>query len=114
IGNLKYVDFKRKRKRKTDKLTILYLPTYAEYSSIEIIGPELKKLEKYYNIIIKPHHGTEYLKNEIEQNRMKFLRNNFQNIYSSTDSLLDLLNECDVVITDQSGAVFDAICTKKP
>lgn len=114
IGNIKYIDFKQKRKIKSNKLIILYLPTYAEYSSIEIVGPELKKIEKEYNIIIKPHHGTEYLKNEVEQNRMNYLKNNFNNIYSSTDSLLDLLNKCDIVITDQSGAIFDAICTKKP
>ena len=114
IGNLKYLNFKCKRQKAKDKLTILYLPTYADYSSIEILGPELKKIENEYNIIIKPHHGTEYLKNEKEQNRMNYLKKNFKQIYSSTDSLLDLLNKSDVVITDQSGAVFDAICAQKP
>ncbi len=114
IGNLKYINFQSKKRTKNNKLTILYLPTYAEYSSIKLLGPELKKIEDKYNIIVKPHHGTEYLKNEIEQKRMDYLKKNFKNIYFSTDSLLDLLNKSDVVITDQSGAVFDAICTKKP
>ena len=90
------------------------MPTYRNYSSIENVAPKLNQLKDRFNIIIKPHHGTEYGIDELEQKRMKYLNENFKNIFSSKYSLLDLLNKCDIVITDQSGAVFDAIYVKKP
>ena len=114
IGNIKYLNYKNKQMKKNGKKTILYLPTYGKYSSIETIRPMLELLKEKFNIIIKPHHGTEYEIDELEQKRMKYIKNNFKNIFSSTYSLLDLLNNCDIIITDQSGAVFDAVCAKKP
>lgn len=114
IGNIKYLNFKENEKKHKKKLTILYLPTYGAYSSIKLVSPELNKLRDTYNILIKPHHGTEYLENELESKHRDILKSNFNNILSSKHSLIDLLNKCDVVITDQSGAVFDAICVKKP
>lgn len=114
IGNIKYINFKTNKKESNKKKTILYLPTYGNYSSIDTLAPMLIKLKDKYDILIKPHHGTEYGINEIEKQRFTYLRNNFENIYSSTYSLLELINICDIIITDQSGAVFDAICVKKP
>ena len=45
---------------------------------------------------------------------MQFLKNNFNTIYSSKDSLEKLMEKCDLVISDLSGAVFDSICLGKP
>lgn len=114
IGNIKYLNYKKQNRNIKTKKSILYLPTYGNYSSIENVAPKLNQLKNKFNIIIKPHHGTEYGIDELEQKRMKYLKENFKNIFSSKYSLLDLLNKCDIVITDQSGAVFDAIYVKKP
>lgn len=113
IGNLKYLNTKI-NKKKNNKKTILYLPTYSTNSSIEILTKELTKLKHKYNIIIKPHHGTEFLNNDIEKNRRELIKKNFENIYSSKTKLEELLNIADIVISDMSGAVFDAVSLNIP
>lgn len=113
VGNLKYLNTKI-NKMKNDKKTILYLPTYSTNSSIEILVKELIKLKHKYNIIIKPHHGTEFLNNDLEKNRRELIKKNFENIYSSKTKLEELLNMADVVISDMSGAVFDAVSLNIP
>lgn len=114
IGNLKYLNTKLKPNKIKQKKTILYLPTYGDNCSIDKIGKEIALLNGKYDIIVKPHHGTEYLNNPIETQRMQFLKNNFNTIYSSKDSLEKLMEKCDLVISDLSGAVFDSICLGKP
>lgn len=115
IGNIKYLNSKIEEvEKKNKKKTILYLPTYSNCCSIEKIGNDILLLKKHYNIIVKPHHGTEYLTNSLETSRMEFLKRNFDKVYSSTDSLEEIMKKCDLVISDLSGAIFDAICLKKP
>lgn len=114
IGNLKYLNTKQRPNKIRQKKTILYLPTYGDNCSIDKIGKEIALLIDKYDIIVKPHHGTEYLNNSIEKQRMHFLKNNFNKVYSSKDSLEKLMERCDLVISDLSGAVFDSICLGKP
>jgi len=113
IGNIKYLNTKISKRNELKK-TILYLPTYGKESSIDNLIKYLKKLKDQYEIIIKPHHCTEYLENKLEKTRMKNLKNNFENIYSSKAKLEDLIDKCDLIISDMSGAIFDGICLKKP
>ena len=114
IGNIKYLHYKAIKNKHQKKLTILYLPTYGDYSSISLVSPELAKIKNDFNIVVKPHHGTEYLKNELEIKHREILKSHFDHILSSKTSLIELLNKSDIVITDQSGAIFDALCVKKP
>ncbi len=114
IGNIKYLKTKTVPRENIEKKTILYLPTYGDLCSIEEITEELLKLKNEYNIIIKPHHATEYKQNEQEENRRKFIKEHYENVYSSKEKLENLLNKCDVVLTDTSGAIFDAVSLKKP
>mgnify|MGYP005793789685 CR=1 FL=1 len=114
IGNIKYLHYKAIKNKHQKKLTILYLPTYGDYSSISLVSPELAKIKNDFNILVKPHHGTEYLKNELEIKHREILKSHFDHILSSKTSLIELLNKSDIVITDQSGAIFDALCVKKP
>lgn len=114
IGNIKYLNTLKTKRTKREKKVILYLPTYGDYSSIDIVGPELVKFLKDYDIFVKLHHGTEFLKNNVENKRRKFIKENFKYVFASKDSLYELINECDIVLTDPSGAIFDAICLDKP
>ena len=114
IGNIKYLKFEKDNK-KNDKINLLYLPTYGEDSDMETIIPRIAKLKNRYHLAIKAHHGTNYLTNNEETNRRQLIENNFDTIYSSEDSLLKLLADTDIVIADnESGAIWDAICTKVP
>lgn len=114
IGNIKYLN-EKKLEKSNSKKTLLYLPTYGDLSSIELVIPELTKMQSDYNILIKPHHCTEYLANEDETRRKNKIYTNFpkNKIFSSKYPIEDLINQSDLIITDLSGAIFDAICLKK-
>lgn len=99
------------KNKKKGKKKILYLPTYGQDSSLDSLTENLAKLQDTYDISVKLHHGTEYLENESERrNKVRAL---FQNVYTSKDDLATLLLDTDVVISDRSGAVFDAISLQK-
>lgn len=115
IGNIKYLNFKKNKNHKeNEKKNLLYLPTYGEDTNIEKVVSSLNKIKKKYNLSIKAHHGTNYLENAVERNRKKLIEDNFDNIYTSEDSILELLKDADVVISDNSGAIWDAVCSGTP
>ncbi|MDD2518770.1 MAG: class I SAM-dependent methyltransferase [Bacilli bacterium] len=105
VGALKFLNFSKKKKRsKSSKIKVLYLPTYGKQSSIEDLHEELFSSSEEFDIVIKPHHGTTFL----ETKRMELL-NKFTNVYDHKKSLKELLLQTDVVISDGSGAIFDAV-----
>ncbi len=107
VGAIKF--YKIKKKKLNKKKTILYLPTYGEYSSIDKLYYALEKLQDEYNVIVKLHHGTTFL----EPERVKLFKN-FKNVYDHKASMKKLFSEADMVISDSSGAIYDAIATKTP
>ena len=111
VGELKMLSYHRKT-GKNDKLVLLYLPTYSETASIQQVAPQLKKLEDKYEILIKAHHGTTALKGEAANREI--LRNSFSKIYDEKTPLYDLLGQADVVLSDNSGAIYDALVAGVP
>ncbi len=106
VGDLKYEHF-TKRKIEREKPTLVYLPTYGDNCSIERILPLLDELKEHYYVISKVHHGTNFLVNEKE--RAERLRASSDEFYDSHKSLAELLEIADIVLTDASGSVFDAL-----
>ena len=111
IGEPKLLGYK-KTAVQHKKPKLLYLPTYSELSSINDAVPELKKLSNKYEIIAKAHHGTSYLTNETEHRDI--LLRTFTKVYDAKTPLYDLLAEIDVVLSDNSGAICDAIAAGVP
>lgn len=111
IPNMKYFDFKKK-KYDYKKKVLLYLPTYGKFSSIDIISDELSSLRNEYYVIVKAHHGTTFLRNE--KNRIDKLKINADEFYDCFTDLQDLLSYADIVLTDNSGAIFEAMYTNTP
>ncbi len=111
VGRLSYIGFK-KQKKTTKKKTILYLPTYGDFNYIEEVIEQLEKLSKKYDIITKEHHGTNYLYSE--DSKSKRLQNAISKFYNSSHPLSDLLEKADVVLTDNSGSIFEALYTSVP
>lgn len=95
----------------TNKKTILYAPSWGELSSFSLYITEMAKLAESYNVLVKLHHNTLLLANK-HQNYEK-LYPNLHFFYESED-LLSLISIADIVISDFSGAIFDAIFGKKP
>lgn len=111
VGNLKFVHFKHK-KMKTKKKVLLYLPTYGDLNSIQMCADELSKLKDKYYIITKSHHGTNYF--DYEENNEEKLETLFDEHYSSKESIVELLEKADVVLSDNSGSISEAICAQVP
>ena len=92
------------------KPTLLYVPTWGALSSEEIIIPQLLQFLSQYNIIYKPHHMT-------FMSRYDFISNlsRASEIQIATEdvSLMELLKIEALIISDNSGAIFDALHLNK-
>lgn len=100
------------RNPKKGKPNLLYLPTYGTLSSIDELLETLKELKTNYNLIIKLHHGTTFLNDE--KNRVNELKYIADECYDLTTSLSELLAKSDVVLSDNSGAIFEALYNNIP
>ena len=98
--------------RKLDsKQTILYLPTYTKFSSFEKFIDTIISLSDKYNIIVKLHHMTF----TGEANRLCRILSHPELIvlgdYFDSQPLYKL---ADIVLVENSGAVYDALLIEKP
>ncbi|WP_282198845.1 glycosyltransferase [Collibacillus ludicampi] len=110
IGPIRFAEFKQVDKnRRVGKRRLLYLPTYGSACSIEHLEKEFKNIHDQYDITIRLHHGTLFL----EPERVK-IANRIGKVADYDRSLAELLQETDVVLSDGSGAIFDAIANDIP
>lgn len=91
------------------KKTVLFLPTHGDLCSIDDLAVQLKKIPADYNIITKVHY---YWRREPE--RLKKLQHPNIILLSDGADLLTLFKISDVVLADNSSAIFDAILADKP
>ncbi len=111
IGNLKFKNFK-KIKNNTNKKIILYLPTYGNSSDIDYTIDIIKLLRKKYTVYVKAHHGTDFLVSE--RQKLELLKKSCDKFYESSENMISLLQDVDLVLSDNSGAIFDAIYSETP
>lgn len=94
------------------KKTVLYLPTHTieePLSSFHAAIKELENIEKDFNVLVKLH----YLISFDEQESVEKLRASGHLIFDENDDILPLLKIADIVVSDNSGAIFDAILADK-
>lgn len=91
--------------------TVLYAPTWGDLSSVDIFAEAIADLQSFYNVIVKLHHNTYLLEKRRLQNIVKFLP-----VASNTQTceLHALIDLADLVVSDYSGAIFDALLHNKP
>lgn len=102
----------KKVRARAEKPRLLYLPTYGHVEDDKKSFKAIYELKKYYSIVIKSHHGTRHLKNESD--RLLRQKDLADEIYDENTELVDLLKSVDVVLSDNSGAIFDAIYSGVP
>jgi glycosyltransferase involved in cell wall biosynthesis len=101
-----------------NKKTLLYMPTHSELSSLEFAATAIAQLTGSYNLIIKYHP----LSLTAETERLETFRRTIAKYDPNAkpiwvDDTIDnqhLLFVADAVISDNSGAVFDALLVDKP
>jgi hypothetical protein len=94
-----------------NKKTILYMPTWGALSSMTVFGEAIARLADDYNVIAKVHHKTD--SHEMSR-KMSLTEQGVQDIFGASDDMLHLLREADLVLSDFSGAIFDALNVGKP
>ena len=92
-----------------NKKTILYMPTWGDLSSFDLYIEAILSLSDIYNILIKLHHNTDFL----ETKRVSTLNKKNIHFLGANDDSLELISVCDLVISDYSGAIFDALYCDK-
>ncbi len=90
--------------------TILYLPTHGDLSSVDELASSLKHLADEFNVIVKLHY---FIMHE-EPERVVMLNDSRITLYGDDTDLLPLLKVADVVVSDNSSAIFDALLADKP
>lgn len=91
-----------------NKKKLLYCPTWTDISSINEFVLNIERFTSVYQVIIKLHHGNDkLLVKELNQYSDVY-------IFGEETDLFDLLSKSDVVLTDYSGAIFDAMLFRKP
>lgn len=92
------------------KKTLLYAPTWGDLSTSEIYLDEILALTDEYNVILKLHHNTDLL----EKERRGKMSASAPISFGANANLLDLMAVSDIVLSDYSGAIFDALYCKLP
>lgn len=111
IPYFKFSNFKKLKHH--GKPNLLFLPTFGGVSSIEDIdNSTINTLKRKYNVIVKAHHAVQY--KDGESDNYEKIKNIADDFYESDTPLLALLAEADVVLSDNSSAIFDAIYAEIP
>jgi len=92
-----------------DRKTVLFCPTWGGLSSFEWFRRSLDGLLADYRVIVKLHHGIS-LSNEYHYND---LSDDHIFLCDETADLFNLFPVSDLVISDYSGAIFDAMLAEK-
>lgn len=123
VGNLKFCGWdyrltpsqKEEAKRylglDSERPVALYMPTYGELGSFDELVEPLARLSDHYQILIKGHHNDEK-SGLLWMSKAKRLGH--KHLYSGGHDQVELLKAADVVVSDFSGAAFDAVYAKIP
>ena len=113
---------KQKYNLDPDKKTILFAPTFYP-SSVEPIGMKLGEYTRGYNVLIKPHLWTTFLKNFAEINHQKKNRifRNLVEHYSHIHlippkeyNIISFFKVADVLLTEASSTIYEMLACNKP
>lgn len=117
IFPVKYKDYDRSgsgKSRKNGKKTLLYMPTFGDDENVDIdgISNALASLENDYNIALKIHQGIQYRSENKEFS--DFLESLNYKKYYQNDPLDEVMSAVDVILTGNSGSIYEAMYIGKP
>ena len=112
VAPMKYKGFQKDAARPDPRPALLYLPTFGDASSIDSIESALSNLKDDYYIVVKAHHKTHY--QEEERKRIDILKSVSDEYYGQTANVVRLLEKADIVLSDNSAAIFEALYAEIP
>lgn len=111
VDNLRLAGRRRKQK-KQDKTVVLFAPTYNEDCSDDELAKIIIDLKKENYVIIKGHHGTQYLNGN--EGKKRILMELADEYYDSNVSLSELILSVDVCLFGNSSAIAEALYAGVP
>lgn len=94
------------RKLDPSKRTLMLAPSWQEKTLVRSMKRGLKELQRDFNVFWVPHHNTRIFDN--------VLTNWFKRHTTGYDCYLYYLKLADILVSDTSGSLFDAIFAQKP
>lgn len=109
VGNTRFDAYRPLPRSKAPRQTILYAPTWGPLSTQDEFLDAILELSRDYRLLLKLHHNTA-IKERARRDRLEAAGVRF---YGEHDDLFPLLAEADLVLSDFSGAIFDALLAEK-
>ena len=109
----RYHNFKKNTKNHP-KPVLLVLPTFGTDTSCanKFTDSAINKIKQYFFVIVKAHHAIHFgYDGDQTINNLKKLADEY---YDSDIPIDQLLKKADLVLSDNSGAIFEAICAGIP
>ena len=106
VDNLRFLG-KKKQVNKSKKKIILFAPTYNDEYDAKENAKIIEELKKKYYVIVKAHHGINYLK--INKEKKEQLQKGPDEYYGSEVNIVDLLMKADVCLANNSSVIGDAM-----
>lgn len=107
VPSLKLMGFTRSKQKK-GKPILFYAPTYDEIGFSEKFLEDIENIKKKYTVIMRGHHRAAHI-----SDNKKILENLYENadkVYDASEySVISPLQHADVVVSDNSAIIFDAI-----
>lgn len=91
-----------------DRKTVLYAPTWGDLSSVPDWLGTVEALAEDYNVLVKAHHNSAHERQIAETRKHPNLQ------FLPDHDLFALMSVSDVVVSDLSGAIFDAVLCRRP
>lgn len=114
VDNLRF--YKKKLFRgntgQKSKKTILFAPTYNDNDNVDELIEIIKTLKERYHVVIKGHHGTQYLKRNAQKKQT--LETLADEYYGPSTNLSDLILKADACLFGNSSAIAEAIYANVP
>lgn len=109
----KYCNFK-KEKSSDKKPVLLILPTFGQDTSCVkyLSKPMMDQIKKHFKVVIKAHHATHF--GQGGDDSLKILEELADEFYTSDTPIVELLKRADIVLSDNSGSIFEAIYSGTP
>lgn len=111
VDNLRFFG-KKKKTVKREKPQVLFAPTYNDVDTEDELVEIVKNLKKKYYVVVKGHHGTEFLKKNASKKQV--LVDLADKYYGSEASLSNLILESDVCLFGNSSAIGEALYADVP